>query len=121
MKIKYHTAPIEITLTADDTVLSVDLPFGYIGDGDNQIYLSENDGLQFQEIFPAFQYLLPDDAKASSNNVNEAWIEHWNPESLAAVAGTYSVLISQCWTMDDDQDEWEYADTSAIITGKDTE
>ena len=106
-----------MTLNPNGCVASVEMPRGYIGTN-NEIYLSENDGLKFYDIFPAFQHLLPGDAKASSDQSTEAWIEHWSEDSIKAVEGTYRVVISQCWIQEDDQEEMEWADTSALVIDK---
>jgi len=63
-------------------VISIDGPNGFLGD---DIYFSEHDGTAAADWLP--EEIIPDGGKLESNGKNEAWISHWNNETLEALDG----------------------------------
>lgn len=98
---KEITSIITVTLTAPATGsctvlgISAEVESG-------PLYLSESDGTRLQELSPALASVLPPGAIINSNGRNEAWVEHWDQETMRKLDGTsYRIEFTQCF----DQDE----------------
>jgi hypothetical protein len=105
MKTTTRTAEFTVILKYDPKlphVITIDGPNGLVGD---DIYCNESDGSRAQDWLP--NEIIPTGGKLESDG-REAWISHWNDETLAQLDGrTYQVRFSQTFEINEDgENEW---------------